>query len=278
MVFVRKHSGELEEFKREKVKFALLRSGASEENAEDISQKVLASIHDGIHTSKVYSLAYNLLQRHDNPSAARFGLKAAIMRLGPTGFPFEKYVARVLDEQGYKTSTNNRMDGKFVTHEVDIVAERDGLRYMIECKYHNQPGFSSGLKESLYTWARFDDLVGGGNKLDNAWIITNTKITSEAVKYADGKGMLTTSWGYPEKGNLQDMIEGECMYPITLLRNVSNNIKESLSKRNIMLVKDILKMTPEEISNITRIKRKRLEPLIRELHALSSSPKCANSQ
>ncbi|MBU0763036.1 MAG: restriction endonuclease [Candidatus Altiarchaeota archaeon] len=275
MVQIRKHSGEVEEFDLEKVKYALIRSGASEQAAQEISGQVSESIYDGITTSKVYHIAYNLLQKQDTHSATRFGLKAAIMRLGPTGFPFEKYMARILDEHGYVTKTNNILEGACITHEVDIIAEKKGVRYMIECKYHNQPGFSSGLKEALYTWARFEDLTAGGQSFQKPWIITNTKITSEAIKYSLCKGMLTTSWGYPEHQTLQDMIEGECMYPITILRNVSNEMKEALCHRNIMLVKDLINMGADEISKITHVKQKKLGPLMQEIHGLQENPRCS---
>ena len=51
--------------------------------------------------------------------------------------------------------------GHCVSHEIDIVASKQEKQYMIECKYHNMPGIYTCLKEVLYTYARFLDLVEG---------------------------------------------------------------------------------------------------------------------
>ena len=54
------------------------------------------------------------------------------------------------------------MKGKCASHEIDVIADKgDSLRYMIECKYHNSQGIYTGLKEALYTHARFLDLNNG---------------------------------------------------------------------------------------------------------------------
>ncbi len=269
MVSVVKHSGEVEEFDIQKVEYALIRSGTSRKLAKELAREVKDSIFDGITTSEVYKLAFKLLKKRDTTSATRFGLKLAIMRLGPTGFPFEKYVSRILREHGFKTEINQTLKGVCVDHEVDVVAEKDDVRFMVECKYHNQQGFSTGLKEALYTQARFQDLVDGGHNFNRPWIMCNTKCSETAIKYGEYKGMKFTSWGYPPGESLQDLIEGKCLYPVTILRKVTNEMKNRLANRNLMLVQDLIKLTPGKLSKATGKSIDKLKPLLRELQDIT---------
>ena len=265
MVWVLKHSGEREEFDLNKVTYALMRSGASKKLAEDIAETVKSQIYDGIATGKVYKIAFDILHKYDLSSATRFGLKLAIMRMGPSGYPFEKYVARILAEHGYTTKTNQFLSGCDVEHEIDVIAEKEGKVYMVECKYHNQFGFASGLKEAMYTYARFMDLRDAGSDFTHPWLVTNTKITEDAINYGLGKQMKLTAWGHPETENLQQLIEGEIMYPVTILRHIDDKLKNKLMDNGFITVKDIVKCRPEEIADIASISVKAARKMTQEL-------------
>jgi len=54
-------------------------------------------------------------------------------------------------------------------------------------------------------------------------------------------------WNYPEKGNLQDMIEGEVLHPITCLTTLSSTDKKILLVNRIVLCSDI-KKNPEVLN------------------------------
>jgi len=273
MVFVLKHSGEIEQFDPSKVEYALLRAGASGELAAELASEVEERIYDGMSTGAVYRLAFKLLSRRDTSSATRFGLKLSIMRLGPTGFPFEKYVARILDRYGYKTQINQMLAGRCAEHEVDVVAEKGGERFMVECKYHNQQGLSTGLKEALYTWARFEDLADAGHRFSAPWIVCNTKCTLAAIGYGECKGMNVTSWGYPAKGSLQDLVEDKHLYPVTILRRLTNDMKNRLIDSGFVLVEDLAGVAPRRLSEAAGISQKKLSPLIKELGEISAKQK-----
>src|SRR5205085_12654308 len=103
--------------------------------------------------------------------------------LGPTGYPFEDFIARILQSFGYSTKVRQFLMGKCVSHEIDIVAEKSGKSCMIEAKFHNNPGIRSEIHVALYTQARFQD-VKLRNTLDSAWLVTNTKTTVDANTYA----------------------------------------------------------------------------------------------
>lgn len=268
MVSVIKRSGDREGFDPDKVKSSLLRSGAEKKVVDEVVKKVKARVYDGITTARLYRLAYRLLREYDRCSAKRFCLKEAIMRLGPTGYPFERYVARVLDELGYETEINLLLKGVKVVHEVDVCAEKDGLRYMIECKYRNMPGYTTGLKEALYTRARFCDLLEGGNKFSNPWIFCNTKITGTAIRYGEHLGMKFTSWGYPSGKNLQDMIECQSMYPVTILKSVTQKMKCELAKKDIIFAYDLLDLDKKQLSKAVGKPIEKIRPVVRELDEL----------
>ena len=71
-------------------------------------------------------------------------------------------------------------------------------KYMIEAKFHNALGTRSDVHVSLYTKARFDDVSEKYN-FDQAWLVTNTKVTKDALDYALCVDMKVISWNYPEK-------------------------------------------------------------------------------
>ena len=156
-MYVLKASGEKEEFDAGKVRKTCLRSGASKELADKTAREVEERAYDGITTREILSLTLKLLEEEPE-TATRYDLKRAIMSLGPTGFPLEKFIAEVLQNYGYKTKVGKIIRGRCVNHEVDVVAEKDGKRYLVECKYHNASGIYTDLKVALYTHARFLDL------------------------------------------------------------------------------------------------------------------------
>jgi hypothetical protein len=201
------------------------------------------------------------------------------MRLGPTVYPFEKFMGAVLSDYGYKVELNRIIEGKCVKHEVDLVlTDKDGKKFMVECKYHNAKGFKTGLKESLYTYARFLDLKEGSvlgkcENFDGAWLICNTKISSEGITYGNCRGMRTLAWGYPETESLQQMIESRGIYPVTILRSVDKNVMERLWKANIMLVRELLQYEVAEIVAKTNLPEPKVNRMIAEIKDLFSNGK-----
>ncbi|KKR71461.1 MAG: ATP-cone domain protein, partial [Candidatus Levybacteria bacterium GW2011_GWC2_40_7] len=95
------------------------------------------NIYSGITTSDIYNHITDFLAQSKYPFAkSQYSLKRAIMDLGPTGYPFEDYVAEILKTQGFKTKTRSLLMGKCVTHEVDIIAEKGKEKLLVECKFH----------------------------------------------------------------------------------------------------------------------------------------------
>ncbi|MBI4097249.1 MAG: restriction endonuclease [Candidatus Levybacteria bacterium] len=242
MVNVIKATGEVEPYSEEKVLRSVQRAGIPKELQSSVLAHIKEKLHDNMETWEIYHHISEFLGKSQFPySKSRYSLKQAIMMLGPTGYPFEDYVAKILQAKGYSTEVRQVLQGTCVTHEVDVVIRpnnKTGSTAMVEAKFHNSPGARSDVHVSLYTKARFDDLKDR-YRFDEAWLVTNTKATIDAVTYAQCIGMKVISWSYPEQESLRDLIETSGLYPITMLTNLSSADKFKLLQNHIVLCRDI---------------------------------------
>ncbi|MEW6584346.1 MAG: restriction endonuclease [Nitrospirota bacterium] len=244
-----KASGQKEEFDIGKLVDSLIRSGASSEVAWDIARQVAREIVPSTHTKHIFRLAKRLLKRYTPVSDMKYSLKRALSSLGPAGYQFEKYLAGILRAYQYEVETNKVINGYCVTHEVDVFAVKNGNGYVIECKYHSNGGNPTDVKTALYVHSRVEDIrrthAGApGNKIDIAegWLVTNTRCTSDARKYAECVGLKIVSWKYPEEASLEKMIENKMLYPVNVLSSVKRSSLEALFRNQIVLAKDIADM------------------------------------
>lgn len=238
---VLKSTGELEPFSEEKLRFSVQRAGISQELADSVVNHIKSKLYDRIPTYEIYKHVREFLGNSSYPfSKAKYSLKQAIMDLGPTGYPFEDYISEILKLEGYKTLVRQILQGICISHEIDIVAEKNNIKSMIECKFHNSPGTKSQVHVSLYTKARFDDIKEKHNLLDT-WLVTNTRITPDALNYAICADMKVISWDYPEKRSLRDLIEKHRLHPITTLSGISQNQMQQLTQNHVVLAKDVCK-------------------------------------
>ena len=239
-VWVIKSTGERERFSLNKLRRSLTRSGADDETISRIIDHIIPELHNGMKTSQIYKHAYSILKKSKYPAAIRYSLRKAVMELGPSGFPFEKYVAEVLRGKGFTAKTGVILSGFCVDHEVDILMEKGDRHIFAECKFHNQQGIKTDVKAALYVHARFIDLQKGHDlkeemkkldvpKVHEGWLITNTKLTSDAIQYANCAGLTVIGWDYPEQGNLQDLILETGVHPLTFLSTLSQTDKKSTS-------------------------------------------------
>ena len=259
-VWVIKSTGERERFSMNKLRRSLTRSGADDETINKIVEHLIPEIHDGMKTSQIYKHAYSILKKSKYPAAIRYSLRKAVLELGPSGFPFEKYVAEVMRGKGYTAQTGVILPGFCVDHEVDILMEKGDRHIFAECKFHNQQGIKTDVKVALYVHARFMDLQKAHNeshkkhereaeKVHEGWLITNTKLTSDAIQYANCAGLTVIGWDYPEKGNLQDLILETGVHPLTFLSTLSQGDKNSLLEQGIVMCRE-LKSSPVALKSI----------------------------
>ena len=272
-ISVLKASGQTVAFDSEKLKKSLIRSGASAKQIEEILLKIEENLYAGISTKSLYRTAFELLRKQSKPIAARYKLKSAIMELGPSGFPFEKYVAAILKLQGYQAQTGVMVQGKCVRHEVDIIAEKGEHHFMIECKYHNQHGKVCDVKIPLYIHSRYKDveaswmqLPGHDVKLHKGWVVTNTRFTTDAIQYGECAGLYLLGWDYPRKGSLNNQIDDLGLYPITCLTTLSRNEKQNLLDNKIVLCREICE-DPKLLHN-AGVNEIRMKKVLEEGHLL----------
>ncbi|MBL7889051.1 MAG: restriction endonuclease [Bacteroidia bacterium] len=249
-ILVTKASGEKAPFHEDKLRASLMRSGADVNQTEQILSEISSQLYQGISTKKIYRIAFNLLKSGTKPFAARYQLKQGIMELGPSGYPFEKFVGEILSHQGYSVQVGQIVKGKCVNHEVDVIALADHHHFMIECKYHNQRGTVCDVKIPLYIQSRFKDveaewikIPGHANRTHQGWVVTNTKFTTDAIQYGNCCGLKLLGWDYPVKGSLKDLIDEFGLYPITCLTTLTRAEKQQLLDMKIVLCKEICNNT-----------------------------------
>jgi hypothetical protein len=237
---VTKASGILDPFSEDKLRNSLSKSGANSDIIENIIKDIQPKLYNGIATKKIYQMAFSLLKNKSRSSAGRYNLKRAIMALGPSGFPFETYMAAIFEWQGYKVQTQIFMEGACVTHEIDVLAENADHFYMIECKYHNGLGVVSDVKVPLYIHSRYRDVLNQWNKNEQAkplkaCVVTNTKFSSDAIKYGVCAGLNMLGWDYPPHNSLSFLVDKSHLYPITCLTTLTAKEKENILSAGVVL-------------------------------------------
>jgi hypothetical protein len=241
-VTIIKADGEKEIFSGEKLFGSLTRAGAKSDIAHGIVSHIEREVRDGMTTHDIYKHAFYLLHRTEKPLALRYSLKRSVMEFGPSGFPFERFIGAIWKKKGYNVEFDKIVQGHCAEHEVDVIAYNDKSLTMMEVKFHNQYGVKSDLKVVLYVKARIDDLMNSAfrygekdRKLDEGILVTNTKFTTTAIRYAECQGLRIIGWNYPAKGNLEDLIYESGLHPITSLVSLTVTEKKNLMTNGIVL-------------------------------------------
>ena len=253
---IEKASGERQEFKPEKLKNSLKRAGASDDIAYKIVEEISAIIEAGFSTKEIYKKAFKLLKTRKSSNAARYSLKNAIMELGPTGYPFEHFVAQVLAANGFDIKVGQKIQGKCITHEIDVVATYNNTQYLVECKFYNSHGKYARVQVPLYVRSRVDDIIQFREKIPEyketrfyGWVVTNTRFTTDALYYGRCAGLHMLSWDAPKNKGLKDMIEKQSIFPVTVLTNLNKKNKIYLLDKGVVLCRQ-LKQKPEILDEL----------------------------
>jgi hypothetical protein len=258
-----KSSGIIEPFSEEKLSRSLNKSGVDNVLSAWIVDKIKSKMRKKIPSSYIHQKTLEMLQAEKPDSALKYKLKQAIMELGPSGHPFEKLISKIFISLGYDVKINVFLKGKCVLHEVDVVAKDKKDKFMIEAKYHNEKGIKTDVKVAMYVKARFDDLAL--EDFTKCWLFTNTKLTHDAGEYALCSGMNAIGWNYPASGNLQNLLEKNNLYPLTVLNSLGNDLKKRLLDKGIILASEI---TGRELSNFGLSLSKK-EAVLKEISYLS---------
>lgn len=272
-----KANGEREPFDPHKIRRSLIRSKASPEVAEAIIEQIEKEFEREITTSELYQRAFEYLKKHQKGVAVRYSLRKAIMDMGPTGFPFEQFIAEIYRAKGYEVTTEFTARGNCVEHEIDVSAWNNKELIFIEAKFHNDHGTKSDLKVALYVKSRWDDLKGiefsgfreGKIKMSKGVLITNTKFTESAIQYAKCQNMELVGWNYPEVGNLQDLIEETRLHPITCLTSISPSEEKRIMEAGIVLCKQAKEN--QDILRQVGISSEKIKDMMEEIELVSNN-------
>ncbi|WP_138433218.1 ATP cone domain-containing protein [Winogradskyella algicola] len=245
-IIITKSSGDRVKFSLNKLRSSLKRTGADKETIDQIIDKVRDELYQGISTKEIYNRAFALLKKKKSHYASKYKLKKAIYELGPTGFPFERFVGAILKYSGCKVKIGEILQGKCVTHEIDVVAHKDNETTIIECKFHGEQGINCNVKIPLYINSRYQDVKAhwnanakNGTILTKGWVVTNTRFSEDAIQYSKCCGLYLLSWDYPENDGLKDRIDRLGLYPITVSTLLSDREKQFLLSRNVVLCREL---------------------------------------
>lgn len=251
-----KNSGAIVEFNRDKLKQSLLRSGAEIGVVENVVQEIERQLFEGVSTKVIYKIAGGLLKKISASHAARYNLQTGLQQLGPAGFFFEKFIARLFAQENFETKINLILQGRCVSHELDVLVKKAGLITMVECKFHGSNSGNSDVKIPMYILSRFNDLKDNehtlwhaNEKIDKCCIATNSRFTTDAITFASCSGIALLSWDYPQTNNLKSKIDRGGLYPITCMTTLSSMEKEKLLILDIILVKELI-TAPDNLNQI----------------------------
>lgn len=272
---IKKASGELQPFSSSKLENSLRRAGAEDELIQEIVKDVQSWLTEGMTTRNIYARAFILLRRKKRSLAARYSLKNAIMQLGPTGFPFEQFIGQVFKQQGFDVLVGQEINGKCVTHEVDVIATANGTQRLVECKYYNSQDKFASVQVPLYIRSRVDDIIKMRKSMPEfkdlsfeGWIVTNTRFTSDALSFGTCSGLNLLSWNHPQENGLKDLIEQFSVFPITTLTLLTKAEKQILIDKDIVHCRQLLQHP--EILNSLDLKDDKRRKIMEEVSDLCS--------
>ncbi len=248
-----KSTGERVPFNPVKITETLKRAGAKPALAEQVLANTAQKLRDGMTTKQVFSVVRKELRKLNRSVASRYNLRSALLKLGPAGFKFEKYVASILTAYQYETELPEKeLTGLCVDHEVDVIARKNGRIIMIEAKFRNRFGDSVNLKDTMATWSSYQDLVEGAKSgkcplFNELWIVTNGRFSERALLFGACRGIHMVGWGHGEH-SLARLVDHATLYPITIIDDLHQWEMEGLSKNNLMLCREIADSDPERLA------------------------------
>ena len=181
--------------------------------------------------------------------AARYSLKRALQDLGPEGFFFEKWVAKIFEVQGYDTITSQTLTGKStINHEVDVIISNKTEDIVCECKFRNDIDAKISVTTPMYFLSRFIDLKDNSFTFFNrpfkpqkGYLITNAFFTTDSIAFAECYDISLISWNYPEDKSIKRLTDYHGLYPITCLTTLTKKEEQILLSKNCILVRELVK-------------------------------------
>ena len=201
-----KHDGSRQLYDQKKVVNSILRAGIRKDKVTQILGVVEAKLYDAMSTAELYHLVAQEIEKAGLTKHSRFyRLREALAKMDP--IDFEKFVDQILSQAGYSCQWNLIVRGFCVEHQIDVIArDNQGKLFFVEVKHHRHFHRDSGLGTIAELWAQLEDLRKGfENKrsqydFNNAWLVTNTKFSNHAKRYARCQNLKLSGWRFNLNG------------------------------------------------------------------------------
>ena len=277
IVYIKKASGKEEAFDINKLEASLKNAGAGEAAISEVLADIRQWVFNGASTAKIYSRAFRILKQVKATGATLYKLKKALYEMGPSGYPFEHFIAEIFRRHGYQVEVGQVIQGASVSHEMDVVAIKGKSQILGECKYSHNQGFSVSVQVPLYVHSRVNDIIEKWQKEPQhqgkeykTWIFTNGRFSPDSIEYSKCKGIQLMGWDYPKDASLKHMMEKEGIFPITILNNLTKNDKQELMSRGIVSCKQLMEQS--EVLNQMSWNIRKQQAIKRELADLKQKP------
>jgi len=275
-MLIKKSNGDLVRFDPEKIRTTIRRAGADEDLADRVLQRIEVKVRDGMATRRLFAIVRKELRRESRRLAQRYNLRTALLRLGPAGFKFEKYVASILNAYEYAASVPEQdYVGLCVKHEVDVVATKGGRSVVIEVKFRNRFDDTVTLRDTLAAWARYNDLRDGAETnrscplFDEVWIVTNGTFSDRAMQFGQCRGINMVGWRMGQ--SLAEMVDHTALYPITVIDDLHQWELERFAKNDLLLCREVISEDPDLLSGRLSLPRGRTRQIQEECRAVIES-------
>ncbi|OGL71455.1 hypothetical protein A3C17_03640 [Candidatus Uhrbacteria bacterium RIFCSPHIGHO2_02_FULL_53_13] len=241
-----KSDGRQVAFDGERLTRSLRRAKIDDATVKDAVEHMTKMIRPGSSTQQIHDRVLHFIAQRDSIGAARYNLKHAMLQLGPTGFPFEMYLGKLMEAYGWSVQVGVTIPGMCIEHEVDVYGKREGSKNRaVEAKYHNTAGGRTDVKVTLYVYARHLDLEKRDPNCRGV-LITNTEFTHDAILYGECVGMKMKAWNYPQDEGLAKYIEQKGLYPITTLPQLPRRTAANLLHDGIVLSSQLCHLSRED--------------------------------
>ena len=266
-IYIKKINGIRQLFDRDKIIRTCLRMGANRITADKIVREVEQQLYDDMPTKKILKLIFSLLKKYkptiNHLLDLRMGL--SLMASKPE---FEKFVQILLTVNDFKVTPNRLLMGKCVKHEVDGIAQKNGLTYLVEVKHHKNYHSPTGLDESRIARAVFEEVTDGYKlgknniRIDRAMIVTNTRFSEYAKIYGKCRNILQIGWSSPKNMQLQNMIEEKKAYPLSCIKGINHNIRAKLVNSGVVLIRQLMNANTSDLSRKSGVSKSTLRKII----------------
>ncbi|GIW68032.1 MAG: hypothetical protein KatS3mg096_900 [Candidatus Parcubacteria bacterium] len=269
-----KSNGRKEKYQKEKIIKSLQKLNLSQDKISEIIFKIDKELPQVISTKKLFQFIFSQLKEKETIYSYKYNLKQAIFKLGPAGYPFEKFIAHLLKLYDYQVRHNIFLQGACLGYEIDLLAEKDNIIYIGECKFHQHPRKKNDIKVVLYSYARFLDIMHNlrratsqilNQSMDVArqyypMVITNTRFTSEAIKYSECYNLKLLAWDYPQE-SLSYLIDNKKAYPLTIFDFLPLKILQNFFNYDIVLIQDVIEKEKSYLKKISGLNENEINNL-----------------